>query len=335
MNQLKVKKLLSALDPLNSQVEEALKLASKQLKDSISSRTAEEARTNFKKIEKILKDVLAVFETFKSSLSETEKTIQNELQIRLNSLRKELQVSSDLTRDSLLADITLIERDLKKLANRPSPQFPDFTPQIQEVQNELLGIISRENSQLESNFQEQKTALEKIATEIEEKLKRFRTEILSRVSHAGGNANRNIAIGGNTSVLSTYTDINLKAGSNVTITYSKNNTTKYTDITIASTGGGGSVGGTVRSINNISTSQTAGATAGTDYVYICSAGLALTLPPAAANTNLYTVKNTSTSSVVILPDGADTIDDTSNAILSFKYTQIDTISDGIANWNIT
>jgi len=78
--------------------------------------------------------------------------------------------------------------------------------------------------------------------------------------------NRNIAIGGNTSVLSQYTDINIKAGSNVTLTYSNNQTTKYLDLTIASSGGGGSVGGTVRSINNISTSQTAGATAGTDYV---------------------------------------------------------------------
>lgn len=159
------------------------------------------------------------------------------------------------------------------------------------------------------------------------------SEILSRV-HGGGNMNRNIAIGGNVSVLSRYTDINLKPGANVTITYVANNATKYTDVTIASTGGSGSVIGTTRSINNISTSQTAGNTSLTDYVYIVSAGVALTLPTAAGNTNLYTVKNTSTSSVLVATTGGETIDTSANAILATQYTSIDLISDG-TNWEIT
>lgn len=127
----------------------------------------------------------------------------------------------------------------------------------------------------------------------------------TRILHdGGGNANRNIAIGGNGSVLSRYTDINLKPGSNVTITYANNNTTKYTDVTIAATGGGG----TTRSINNISTSQTAGDTAGTDYVYLCTGTLTLTLPTAVGNENLYTVKNVGTGVVTIDTTGGETID---------------------------
>jgi hypothetical protein len=67
--------------------------------------------------------------------------------------------------------------------------------------------------------------------------------VMSRISnHGGGNANRNIAVNGNSSTLSRYTDINLKAGANTTITYANNDTTKQTDITFASSGGGG--GGT-------------------------------------------------------------------------------------------
>lgn len=154
---------------------------------------------------------------------------------------------------------------------------------------------------------------------------------LSRLPTGGGSMNRNISVGGNSSVLSRYTDINLKAGSNVTLTYANNDATHNVDITVAATGGGG---GTVRSINTISTSQTAGATAGTDYVYIASAGVALTLPDAVGNTNLYTVKNTSTSSVLVATTAAETIDGSANAILTVQYTSIDLISDG-SNWDIT
>lgn len=154
-------------------------------------------------------------------------------------------------------------------------------------------------------------------------------------AHGGGNANRNMLVGGNSSTLSRYTDVNLKAGANITITYANNDNLKTTDITFASSGGGGgSVIGTTRSINTISTSQTAGSTTLTDYVYIASAGIQITLPTAVGNTNLYTYKNTSTSSVLLTPNGAEKIDTQSNAILAVQYTSVDLISDG-ANWQIT
>ena len=95
--------------------------------------------------------------------------------------------------------------------------------------------------------------------------------LLSRISTlgGGGNMNRNIAVGGNTSVLSKWTDINLKPGAGTTITYAANDTTGYTDITITATGSGS---GITRQVNSINTSQTADGTAGIDQVYIASAG---------------------------------------------------------------
>lgn len=173
---------------------------------------------------------------------------------------------------------------------------------------------------------------------LSEVIEKIRPSVLSHIARlipqGGGSMNRNISIGGNSSTLARYTDINLKAGSNVTIAYVNNDATKNTDITISATGGGASVGGIIRSINTISTSQTAGATAGTDYVYICSAGVQLTLPTAVANTNLYTVKNTSSSSVLVATTSAQTIDTQSNIIMPVQYTSIDLISDG-SNWDIT
>lgn len=152
-----------------------------------------------------------------------------------------------------------------------------------------------------------------------------------RQRHAGGNMNRNISIGNNGSALSPYTDINLLAGSNVTITYTPNNQTKNIDITFAATGGGG---GTVRSINNISGDTTAGSTAGTDYVYLCTGTLTVTLPDAVANTNLYTVKNVGTGVVTIATTAGETIDNSSTLVMPTQYTSVDIISD-TANWNLT
>ncbi len=173
--------------------------------------------------------------------------------------------------------------------------------------------------------------------DLEPEIKKVKSELLSIISRSspgGGGPYMNIGIGGNTSVLSRYNDINIKAGSNMTITYQNNDTTKRVDVTFASSGGGGSVGGTVRSINTVSTSQTAGATAGTDYVYICSAGINLTLPDAIGNTNLYTIKNTAASSILVTTTGGETIDTSSNLILPLQFTSVDLISDG-SNWEIT
>lgn len=51
----------------------------------------------------------------------------------------------------------------------------------------------------------------------------------------GGNANRNIQLNG-VNILRPFTDINLITGSGTTITATPNQTTKYTDITIATAG---------------------------------------------------------------------------------------------------
>lgn len=167
--------------------------------------------------------------------------------------------------------------------------------------------------------------------EDEKELVRLRNR-LNSLGIGGGNANRNIAIGSNFNALSPFTDINILAGSNVTISYTPNLTTRYLDVTIAATGGGG---GTVRSINSISGDTTAGSTAGTDYVYICDGTLTLTLPTVIGNTNLYTIKNVGTGVITVAPDGSDTIDEAANLQLVTQFTAVDLISNGVDNWNIT
>lgn len=131
--------------------------------------------------------------------------------------------------------------------------------------------------------------------------------------------------------------LNLVAGTNVSLTTSEDLTDfdkrKYT-VVISSTGGGGSGGGLTRSINSISDDTTAGATAGTDYFYIATGSLVITLPDAASNTNFYSIKNSaSAGSVVIAGSGTQTIDGSSTAPILIQNVAIDLISDG-TNWSI-
>lgn len=171
-------------------------------------------------------------------------------------------------------------------------------------------------------------AMKQMGDDLMEEIKRIK----SRQTGGNGNMNRNIAVGGNTSVLSKWTDINLKPGAGTTITYAANDTTGYTDITITATGSGS---GITRSVNTIAVDTTGDATAGIDYVYICASPLIFTLPPAAGNSNLYTIKNKTTGPIPITGTGADTIDNDSSIILQLQYTSVDLISDGVSNWNIT
>jgi hypothetical protein len=134
-------------------------------------------------------------------------------------------------------------------------------------------------------------------------------------------------------VLKRYTDINIKPGANVTITYANNNQTKKVDITITSTGGGG--GGNARSINSVSTATNAAAAALTDYVYLCSGTMTLTMPDATSgNVNLYTIKNVGTGVITVNTTSSQTIDGDLTKVMPVQFTSIDLVSD-TANWSIT
>lgn len=169
------------------------------------------------------------------------------------------------------------------------------------------------------------------APTLKEVVDKIRPEVLSRLNTGGGGINRQMFIN-SIDPLTRYTDVNLKAGSNVTITYQNNDTTKKVDITISATGGGG---GSTRLIQTIATSQTAGSSAGVDYVYLCSGTLTLTMPTTVGNTNLYTVKNIGAGIVTVNTTGGEVIDGSPTAIMPLQYTSIDLISNNSGNWDIT
>lgn len=272
-------------------------------------------------------------------------------------LRKILGILSPESKDAL--DIADIRDEMKELVKK----IPNYSPELNELKNELdsfrkqlselnnsteleeltrdylvrLNEIQEKFKSFSLTVSDDISDLEKIDRDIKEELtdlqsviKKLRIELVGKMSNLGGGSmNRKETFGG-TDYLTKYTDINWKAGNNVTLTVVNNNQTKMVDVTVTASGGGGSV----RSINNIAVDTAAGSTAGTDYVYLCTGTLTITLPTAVGNTNLYTIKNVGTGVITVATTSSQTIDGALTQVMPVQFTSIDVISD-TANWNIT
>jgi hypothetical protein len=111
----------------------------------------------------------------------------------------------------------------------------------------------------------------------------------------------------------------LTAGTNLTIS----------GTTINATGGSGS--GITRVQTSISTPQTAGSTALTDYTYYITGTTTLTLPTAVGNANRYELKSVS-GITTIATTSSQTIDGTTTIVIS-PEDSVTVESDG-TNWRI-
>src|SRR3990167_6810279 len=344
MTRTQIQKMLNKLDGKSertalaiSEFEGGVRALQEKLQQEISVSTLEEVNLKINQLRKsinlnpLLDATKTLQDEFKANalatLDEIEKKVKS-LRIELTSIINEGNKATKETTDIIAKNVATVNEKIEKVSGETSEQIKQVIGTIETVSSKLPSFADKK--EVEKKLVE---LTERYNTEeLKDYTDKTRAELLVMLAQkGGGNMNRNIAVGGNVSVLSKYTDLNIRPGSNVTLTYSNNNTTKYTDLTIAATGGSG----TTRSVDSTSVSSVVGSVAGTDYVVIANVGVKITLPPATSNENLYTIKNTAISSVLILPDGIDTIDTDSEIILQTQYTAVDLISDGVNNWNIT
>src|SRR3990167_10051387 len=348
----KLQKILNKLDGKSertasaiSEFEGGVKTLREKLQQEISASTLEEVNLKINKFRKSmdLEPIQTSLQNLETNFSESIKSLLGDIETKTTELRS-LTLRGDegiAERASTLSEeLATLKKDLDTLVGSNRTELNLINNELGRLLEDSKSYATKDElTAISSKGVELVQVIEKKkdeeVKEIKETIKDFRTEFMTRLaSKGGGNMNRNILVGNNPSVLSKYTDLNILAGNNVTLSYTNNNTRKTLDLTIASSGGG-SVGGVVRSIDSISVSSTVGAVAGTDYVVIANAGVKITLPTAASNENLYTIKNTAVSSVLISPNGSDTIDTDTEIILQTQYTAVDLISDGVSNWNIT
>lgn len=347
MSRTKLQRLLNRMDGTNQKTVEAIRSFDDSVKNlrttlekEITVSTLEEVNTKINTLRKrlnlqpLLDGIAKLDENFKESVTSLLNDIEAKT-VEFGSFRKNSEKANQVA-----FQLESLKGELNNFIQANSTQLTSFETGLKDILKQIKNLASQKAvidtfEKINQDISDIDKKQEEKIKALQEGLKKLHADMLSAVASRGGSMNRQMYING-VDPLKKWTDINLKAGSNVTITYSDNNATRQVDVTITSSGGGGSViGGTVRSINSVSTSQTMGNNSGTDYVYIGSAGIALTLPTASSNTNLYTIKNTSTSSIVVIPNGADTIDSQPNVILRTQYTAVDVISDSVNNWNIT
>lgn len=326
----KLQKLLKVLTPDNtlpdfSAFDAHVNQLKSHLKDKITVKTLEQVSVELEKFKRRLdlQPLLDSMSQIESAFKENSKALYDELEIKTQELNTADEKRAKDLRDEITGlqiQITLSEEEVATV-RKSIPDLTDIETRLGEMTTELS---SRVDALEETEPQEVKDWTDTI--------EKLRKELMNRINQIGGGSmNRKITFGG-VDYLTKYTDINYKAGSNVTFTVSTNDTTKMVDVTIAATGGSGS--GIVRLITSISGNTNAGAASTTDYVYLVSGTTTLTLPTAVGNTNLYTVKNVGVGTVTINTTSAQTIDGSATIVMPIQYTSVDLVSD-TANWSVT
>lgn len=257
----------------------------------------------------------------------------------LQSLVSSLDEKGKRNMSALYDRIDEVSLDVSRLERSSSRSLLESKDEISSIVKDIISDIKRTRRDIEQLVSDVSRSSIEGKEELTESLKVLEKEMKKEIALlksrplGGGGLSRQIFIGG-ADPLTRYTDMNIKAGSNVTITYQNNDVTKKVDVTIIAAGGG-SGSGIVRSINSISTPTSAGNSSTTDYVYLVSGTTTLTLPDATSgNTNLYTVKNVGNGTVTVATVSAQTIDGSASITLPVKYTSVDIESDG-SNWNVT
>lgn len=230
------------------------------LKEAVSVKTLDQASRSFRELQTRFKNLDGAIENLKASLTEREEKMSTYLEERVGEIINLLSSSKHSVDEKLTmfaSELSVIQLELETLNNFRSvepvlrQEIKDTGDKLEEKLRDFIAKIKSEVDKVEKvDLTEIKDELKKVAT-LEKDLEKLRTDLISRMGQ-GGNANRQIKVGG-TDVLTRYTDINLVAGTNVTLTAATDDTNKRTNITIASSGGGAfteiAISGTINDSN--------------------------------------------------------------------------------------
>ena len=225
-----------------------------------------------KKVQELKEQIESIFNSIgvlKEELKENKDNISGELNEKLFVLKSTLTEykSASLERlGGISQEISNLKKEIQAISQR-KVEIPDFERQLTDVEGELGNAISDWKLETEDKVEEILTETKKTISDLEEAIKKLRADTMSAMSGrvvGGGNMNRNILVGNNPSTLGRYTDLNILAGSNVTLSYTNNDNLKTTNLTIAATGGSG----TNRNISTVNVSSVIASVNSTDYVII-------------------------------------------------------------------
>ena len=255
MNKTKLKKLLLKLESSEEVFSgfkdfDAIVFDLKEkLKESIYVTTIDDVNhtlDKFKKqinIEPLVKETDELKKAFVSAMD----NLCNELEIKISELTEmnsEVNNNSKEKSDSLQKDILNTESQIKELIKDKNRELEELKKEIKNIDGQIE--IAKDSFKDDLDSHKEKMFQSLIVT---------KSEILSRIvtneENKGGAINRQIFVGG-TDYLTKYTDINLKAGTNITLQAANNENTKKVDVTITGSGSGSVTDVSVVTANGVS-----------------------------------------------------------------------------------
>lgn len=243
-NRSKIQKFLNKLD---GKSEATLKViadfdaGAKALRDKLETDitivTLNEVNEKINKLRKSINmnPLLEEIENLQSEFKSYALEILKEIEDKTNEIRTTIKAKEKETEEkinSVIEENKDIKKELFTISKSNSENIKKITGELSVLNQKLPSFANREQiaeklKKLENwdNTEELKNYTDKT-----------RTELLNIITaRGGGQAHRQIKVGG-VDVLTKYTDINLVAGTNVTLTTANDNTDKNVDITITATG---------------------------------------------------------------------------------------------------
>lgn len=279
-----------------------------------------------------LNDIVNVFAQYRSTTKQINQDTQNTLNSFIKGAEELYQKSATLNSEEervrLLSEMKAILEEAQRIASTPGPQGEKGERGI-SGENGRDGKDGKEGTKGKDGSPD-------TAKQVRDKLETLKGEERLDISSIKGmselldKAKEKITgtVSGGVRLLASLLDVSVSSPTNGQVLTYDSTLRRWKNAAVSS--------GTAisRSVNVIAVNTVAGSTASTDYVYVCTAALTLTLPTAVGNTNEYEAINQSSGTITVATSAAQTINGSTTATLTIQNMTLGFKSDG-TNWQVT
>lgn len=199
--------------------------------------------------EDVIKKFDKLYESLKLTIQDRDAEYADAIELLIKETDKRVRsylANLQKNADSKLEDVNSL---ITRLEDKLSSSDSEVRNQLKEAKSAILDFnskLSKAYKEIESLVNKSFAAYDKLDNKTElinKEIDSLKKDLIARFSDAmshkgGGSMNRQIRIDG-TNYLTRYTDINLKAGSGMTLAAANDDVNKRVNITFTSTGGGG------------------------------------------------------------------------------------------------
>jgi len=234
-----LKRINKALSPNKvdfSLIDKEVETLKKKLEETVNIATIDDVKSELNKFKKKidLSPLITEIDRIEELFNQKFKEIQKEIEEKGKEIEENLDNDDEI--EKLNNEIALLKNQQQNLVEKKDLTIFSKSDEIRGVEFRIDNTIKSVSDSLKNLSN--KDEVKKVVKEIEEKIDDLRRNVLTRLSSIGGGSmNRQIRIGG-IDYLTRYTDINLKAGSNMSITVANDDVKKSVDITFTASGGG-------------------------------------------------------------------------------------------------